>query len=60
MCGGPHEYKSAMLAITGRQLGPSFVIVSEALENVVLAATAHLPHKDNVRVKHRQSLAYMH
>jgi len=56
----PSEYKCAMLAITGRKLGQSFVIVSDELKHIVLAAVADLPRKDNVRVRDQQSLAYMH
>lgn len=52
----PPEYKLAMHALSGRELGPSYVVVSEAFENLVLAAT-HLPHKENVRVRNRQPLA---
>merc|ERR1712167_152602 len=54
----PSEYRAAMSAMNGKRLGPSFVIVSEALEPVVMAA-AHLPSKENVRVRDRQTLAFM-
>jgi len=55
----PDEYPVAMQAVKDTQLTASHVIVSEALEPVVLAAVySATSHRDNVRVRHVQDLGY--
>eukprot|EP00930_Biecheleria_cincta_P094143 TRINITY_DN8498_c0_g1_i1.p1 TRINITY_DN8498_c0_g1~~TRINITY_DN8498_c0_g1_i1.p1 ORF type:complete len:793 (-),score=137.72 TRINITY_DN8498_c0_g1_i1:260-2638(-) len=57
----PAVFAIARQAVVGKQLGPSFVIVSEDLEPVVTAAVnSYTKHRENVRVKNIETLAYVH
>ena len=47
----PNEYNAAMDAIKGMRLGPSFVIASEAVVPVVIAAVNQVPRKERVRIR---------
>ena len=42
----PNEYNAAMDAIKGMRLGPSFVIASEAVVPVVIAAVNQVPREE--------------
>jgi len=55
----PDEYPTLLLAVEGRALTASHVIVSEMLEPVVRAAvTSATSHRDNVRLREKQDLGY--
>merc|ERR1711933_665872 len=55
----PHEYTAARRAIVGLRLGPTHVIASGHLENLVLATVDGLPKRFNVRLRESKALAYL-
>lgn len=56
----PADFSIARQSVVGKKLGPSFVIVSEELEPVVTAAVnACTKHREGVRVKNVETLAYV-
>lgn len=55
----PDEYPVAKLAVSGKTLTASHVVVSEMLEPVVRAAVnSATSHRDNVRVREKHDLGY--
>lgn len=55
----PHEYTAARRAIVGLRLGPTHVVASGHLEDLVLATVDGLPKRFNVRLMESKALAYL-
>lgn len=55
----PHEYTAARRAIVGLRLGPTHVVASGHLEDLVLATVGGLPKRFNVRLRESKALAYL-
>lgn len=55
----PDEYSSAIAVFQWQKLGRHHLVVSEKLLPQVMEVIDSLPHKENVRVKEQQTIAYL-